>query len=102
MTCGPDELARVSAWEIRLLLDASEGLSYADMARKRGKTPKAIEKSFERLREKLRPWGGGTKPGLVHWIDTHYDAWMAANAPQHEVISIEGVFSPLTATSPEQ
>ena len=78
MQMSHEELLSVSAWEIRLMQDADEGLTNKEIAAKRGKSRKSIDKSFERLRDKLRPWGGGTKPGLVHWIDTYSDAWSHA------------------------
>ena len=78
MQMSHEELLSVSAWEIRLMLDAAEGQTNKEIAAKRGKSRKSIDKSFERLRDKLRPWGGGTKPGLVHWIDTYSDAWSHA------------------------
>lgn len=80
MPTMPHEILRaVTAWELRLLLDAAEGLTYQEIAQRRGRKPKTIERSFERLRDKLRGWGGGSKPGLVHWVDTNYDDWLAAN-----------------------
>jgi len=78
MQMPPEELRKITAWEIRLMRDAAQGLTYAEIAHRRGKTPKAIEKSFERLRDKLREWGGGSKAGLVHWVDTYYDDWLRA------------------------
>jgi hypothetical protein len=60
-----------------LLRDAADGLTYAQIAAKRGRRPRTIERAFERLRDKLRPWGGGNKAGLVHWFDMHYAAWRA-------------------------
>jgi hypothetical protein len=76
----PDEdLRKISAWEIRLMLDAAEGLTNFQIAKRHAKTPKSIDKSFERLREKLREYGGHTKAGLVHWIDLNYELWCLAN-----------------------
>lgn len=79
MNMAGDALRNVSAWEIRLMLDAAEGLTNAEIAQRRAKTPKAIDKSFERLREKLSEFGGTTKAGLVHWVDLNYQAWLDAN-----------------------
>ena len=60
------------------MLDISEGLTYRQIAIRHGRNLKAIERTFERLRDKLRPFGGGSKAGLVHWIDTHHEAWLSA------------------------
>lgn len=73
-----DELRRVTPWEVRLMLDACEGLTYREIAERRGRRVKTVERTFERLREKLRPWGGGTKAGLVHWVDTYSAEWLEA------------------------
>lgn len=75
MMMPSEELRRVTPWELRLMLDACEGLTYREIADRRGRKLKTVERAFERLREKLRPWGGGTKAGLVHWVDTHYTDW---------------------------
>lgn len=68
-------LRRITPWDMCLLADAAEGLSYSQIAVKRQRKVKTIERAFERLREKLRPYGGGTKAGMVHWYDTHYETW---------------------------
>lgn len=74
-----DILRRITPWEMRLLGDAADGLTYRAIATRRGRKHKAIERAFERLREKLRPHGGGTKAGLVHWYDTQVDDWRRVN-----------------------
>ena len=79
MPMPPEELRNVTAYEIGLMRDAARGLTNAEMAVRRRRTEKAIEKSFERLREKLKHWGGTNKAGLVHWVDTYYEAWLKAN-----------------------
>jgi len=79
MSCMTYEaLRRVTPGEIRLLLAITAGLTYGEVARASGPQPGTVARAFERLREKLAPYGGGTKAGLVHWIDTHYEDW--ANA----------------------
>ncbi len=69
------ELGRVTPWEIQLLLAASEGLTYPEIAARHVKSRRSVERSFEHLRDKLRPWGGGSKAGLVHWIDVYHASW---------------------------
>lgn len=61
-------LLSVTPWEFRLLLDLREGLTYRAIALRHQRNPQTVERTFERLRDKLRPWGGGSKGGLVHWI----------------------------------
>ena len=78
MLMPEQELRSVTPWEVRLMLDASEGLTYREIAERRGRKVRTVERSFERMREKLRPWGGGTKSGLVHWVDMHYREWLGA------------------------
>lgn len=73
-----EELRRVTPWEVCVLIDARSGATYRQIATKHGKTAKSVERTFERLRSKLRPWGGGTKAGLVHWIDTYEVDWTYA------------------------
>ncbi len=51
------ELLSVSPWEMRLLSLAALGLTYAEIARREQRSPKAVMRTFERLRDKLRPWG---------------------------------------------
>lgn len=72
-------LLRVTPWEVRLMMDAAEGLTYAEIAERRQRTVRSVERAFERLRDKLRPWGGGTKAGLVHWVDTYASEWLRAH-----------------------
>lgn len=69
------ELGRVTPWEIRLLVAASEGLTYPEIAARHVRSRRSVERSFEHLRDKLRPWGGGSKAGLVHWIDVYHASW---------------------------
>jgi hypothetical protein len=73
-----EEIRSVTPWEVRLMLDAAEGLTYREIALKRGRKVRTVERTFERMRDKLRPWGGGSKAGLVHWVDTHYQEWLDA------------------------
>lgn len=89
MLMPEQELRSVTPWEVRLMLDASEGLTYREIALKRNRKVRTVERTFERMRDKLRPWGGGTKAGLVHWVDMHYGEWLAAQglpleSPGHE------------------
>lgn len=74
------ELMRVTPWEMHLLRDLRMGLTYRAVARKRCRKVKTVERTFERLRAKLRPWGGGSKGGLVHWVDVYEQAWLASIA----------------------
>jgi hypothetical protein len=75
---GHDDLLSVSPWEMHLLSLAALGLTYAAIAEREHKSAKSIERSFERLRDKLRPRGGGTKAGLVHWFDVNSGNWRDA------------------------
>ena len=72
----------VTPWEFRLLLELRGGETYRAIAIQLRRNPKAVERTFERLRDKLRPWGGGSKGGLVHWIDTHEEAWLGAGGAE--------------------
>jgi DNA-binding NarL/FixJ family response regulator len=74
-----EELQRVSPWELRLMLDAADGLTNREIAAVRSCSVRSVDRTFERLRHKLRPYGGGSKPGLVHWVDTYAAAWLEAN-----------------------
>lgn len=87
MLMPKEDLLHVTAWELRLMLDACDGLTYAEIAARRGRKVKTVERSFERMREKLRPWGGGTKAGLVHWVDVHYPEWLEANGLSEPVVA---------------
>lgn len=83
-------LWRVSPWEIRVMRDAASGLTYAEIALLRGRSIRSVERTFERLRDKLRPWGGGSKAGLVHWVDMHLDDWLKVNGLGDQVDTASG------------
>ena len=79
MSCmSRDDLRRVSPEDIRLLHAIAAGATYREIAGNSARKPTSVARAFELLREKLRPWGGGSKSGLVHWIDTHYEEWTQA------------------------
>ncbi len=79
-TMTAEELRNVSPREMQLMDYARIGLTCREIAEREGRSVKAVERAFERLRGKLRRWGGGTKPGLVHWIDVYEPAWHQAAA----------------------